>query len=364
MDTLKRLMVALQPLASPVDARERTRAALGAALGIAFTALLSHASWRWWGGPLWLTAPIGASAVLVFVLPASPLAQPWAVVAGNAISVVAAWVCALWIPDTAWAASAAVALAIVLMFLGRCLHPPGGGVAVLAVLAQSSMPSSVSSPHLGSVFWPVVVNSALMVAAGMVYNNLTGRRYPHAQQTAAAGSPAPAATSPNATRFTAADFDAALAHYNQVIDMSRDDLEALLQKAEAAATQRTLGSLRCADIMSSPAISVPPTATPMQAQTLMVQRSIKALPVVDEAQQVVGIVSAVDLVRRGTDMPTLEGLMTRPAQTVSTRQWVTELLPVYSEQGHHHLPVVDDQQRLVGMVTQSDLVRALHRAVA
>ena len=146
-------------------------------------------------------------------------------------------------------------------------------MAVLAVLAQSSMTSSVSSSvaslHLWSVFWPVVVNSALMVAAGMVYNNLTGRRSPHAQQAAAAASPAPASTSPNATRFTAADFDAALAHYNQVIDMSRDDLEALLQKAEAAATQRTLGSLRCADIMSSPAISVPPTATPMEAQTLM-----------------------------------------------------------------------------------------------
>jgi len=319
MNRLLRLLLhALQPVASAVDHRERTRAALGAAVGIALTALLSQASLRWMEGPLWLAAPIGASAVLVFALPASPLAQPWAVVVGNAISAIAGWACAQWIPDVAWAASAAVALAMALMFLGRCLHPPGGGVAVLGVLAQSD--------HLGSVLWPVILNSLSMVAAGMLYNNATGRRYPHPQQPRilpSVGTPEPA----------------------------------------APATQRTLGRLRCVDIMSSPAIALKRDATPLEAHALMAEKSIKALPVVDDAHRVVGIVSAVDLVRRGTAMSTVDALMTHPAKTVSMHQWVTELLPVFSEQGHHHLPVVDDRGRLVGMVTQSDLVRALHQTV-
>jgi CBS domain-containing membrane protein len=44
-------------------------------------------------------------------------------------------------------------------------------------------------------------------------------------------------------------------------------------------------------------------------------------------------------------------------------QQVIELLPLFSEGGHHHLPILDEAGRPVGMVTQSDLVRALHRAV-
>lgn len=40
-----------------------------------------------------------------------------------------------------------------------------------------------------------------------------------------------------------------------------------------------------------------------------------------------------------------------------------ELLPLLSKGGHHRLPVGDAQQHLVGILTQSDLVRALHREV-
>ena len=53
-----------------VDGRERLRAVAGAALGLLFTGLVCE-----WlaGGSGWLIAPLGASAVLVFALPASPL---------------------------------------------------------------------------------------------------------------------------------------------------------------------------------------------------------------------------------------------------------------------------------------------------
>jgi CBS domain-containing membrane protein len=69
-----------------------------------------------------------------------------------------------------------------------------------------------------------------------------------------------------------------------VLDVSRDDLQALLEGAELAAYQRTLGGLRCADVMSREPVAVQ-FGTPLQdAWQLMRERRIKALPVVDRAR--------------------------------------------------------------------------------
>jgi len=41
---------------------------------------------------------------------------------------------------------------------------------------------------------------------------------------------------------------------------------------------------------------------------------------------------------------------------------VAELLPIFSEHGHHHIPIIDAENRLVGIVTESDFVRAFYRS--
>jgi len=41
---------------------------------------------------------------------------------------------------------------------------------------------------------------------------------------------------------------------------------------------------------------------------------------------------------------------------------VSELVPLFSEGGHHHIPIIDADKRLVGIITESDVVRALYRA--
>src|SRR6478735_3374719 len=58
----------------------------------------------------WFVAPMGASAVLLFAVPSSPLAQPWSVVGGNTIAALIGVACVHWIPDTGLAVSLAVAL--------------------------------------------------------------------------------------------------------------------------------------------------------------------------------------------------------------------------------------------------------------
>lgn len=362
---------ALRPAPLAVDARERLRVVLGAGLGLLVAGALSHALI----GPAlpWLVAPIGASAVLVFGVPASPLAQPWAVVGGNTVSALAGIACVQLLPLPALAVAAvAVALAIGAMFALRCLHPPGGAAGLLMVL------TATHDWHFA--FAPVALNSLLLVLAGMAYNSLTGRRYPHAQQ---AHAPVPMGASVAPPRFGDAELDAVLARYNQVLDVPRDDLADLLHEAELLSYRNRLGGLRCADIMSSPVITVE-FGTPLaEAWTLLQRHHIKALPVVDRVQRIVGIVTRADFMRAAesdrregwagrlqtllrpspathSSKPEVVGqIMSRQVRVASAERPIAELVPLFSATGHHHIPIVGEQARLVGILTQSDLVKAL-----
>ncbi|KQP09139.1 hypothetical protein ASF45_07450 [Pseudorhodoferax sp. Leaf265] len=354
-----------------VSSREIGRAALGSAVGILIASLVAHALAP--GLPaLGLIAPMGATAVLVFAVPASPLAQPWPAVAGNTVSALVGALCARYAGDLGLAAPLAVGLAIAAMFALRCLHPPGGATALLAAL---------SGVEPGFALSPVLMDTLVIVLVGVAYNRLTGRAYPHTVSLR----PATAAAAP--ARFSGADLDAALAHYDQVLDISRQDLEQLLQFAEAAAYERKFGELRCRDVMSTPPLTVPFGCTLEEAWRLMRERRIKALPVVDRAQRIVGIVTVADFMKHA-DFTSIEGLgarlrslirasglthddkphvvgqiMTRQVRIASADRYISELLPLFSEAGHHHIPVLDEERRVVGVITQSDLIRALHRTV-
>ncbi|QDD89726.1 hypothetical protein CCZ28_12140 [Pseudomonas oryzihabitans] len=373
MNRLGQGLRAFWPAPLPIDARERLRASLGAGLGILLAALLA----AWWleGQPvhqhgalaLALVAPLGASAVLVFALPSSPLAQPWSVVGGNTLSALIGIACAQWLPEANLAAAVAVALAIAAMFALRCLHPPGGASALLMVLIGA---------HDFSYAWsPVALDSLLLVVAGLVYNNLTRRPWPHV--------PRPAEPS-GETRLQRADLDAVLARYNQVLDISRDDLAELLEQVEARAYQRKMGELRCADVMSREPVVARAEMPLQEAWALMRARRIKALPVTDRQGHLLGIVTVADFMRQ-IDLDVHEGLgwrlrslvrprarqgertvgriMTRTVRVASADRLLIDLVPVFSENGHRHIPIIDGSRRLVGIITQSDLIRALYQAV-
>lgn len=346
----------LWPEASAVNRREQWRSALGALLAIAVTGALSQ--WLTGGvsAGLWLIAPMGASAVLLFALPSSPLTQPWPVIGGNTLSALLGLAMVQWWPASHLAAGVAVAGAMLLMMALRCLHPPGGAVALLTVLTQAQGWDFALSP--------VLLNSALLVALAVAYNRLTGRAYPHLRATTVA-------SEDNASRLNQSDLDAALRRYNQVLDVDREDLQALLHEAQAHAHERTLGQLRCRDIMSRQLVTVRGQATVEDARQSLAQHAIKALPVVDAQAHVVGILSRVDVFRHqnaqamspGREATLVRQLMTRQVRVASEDTRLIDLLPLFSNEGHHHLPIVNGEQVLVGMVTQSDVIRALYRAV-
>lgn len=353
-----------------VNGRERLRVCAGALVGVLLAGLLGMLAASSFGASLWLVAPLGASAVLVFATPGGPMSQPWPVIGGNVLSSLVGVACAqLPLPMPA-AAALAAGLAIAVMFSTRSLHPPGGAAALLAVLAGQS--------SWGYVLFPVAFNCLLLVLCGAVYNSLTGRRYPHPRQVSAAG--------PGA-RFSAADLDVALKHYNQYLDVSRSDLADLLHHAESVAYQRQLGDLRCADVMTRGVVAADYAMPLGEAWSLMRRRRIKALPVVDNARRIQGIVTAGDFLKMAnldstpglgerlrtllrpsgtshTDRAEVVGeVMTRRVQVISSERPLLELLPILATAGHHHIPIIDEERRLVGIITQTDLVRALYRSV-
>jgi CBS domain-containing membrane protein len=130
---LARWFLSFSPSPVALGWPERFRSCLGALLGISFTAAVMRVFLGENAFIPLLVAPMGASAVLLFAVPASPLAQPWSIIGGNIVSAIMGVACATWITNPIDAAPIAVARSIGAMFAFRCLLPPSGAVALTAV---------------------------------------------------------------------------------------------------------------------------------------------------------------------------------------------------------------------------------------
>ena len=205
------------------------RSAVGAVLGIALTALLGLVAMRYAGGPF-LIAPLGASAVLAFAVPASPLAQPRAIIGGNVVSALAGITVARLVPAPMGFAVAplAVGTAILGMHLLRCLHPPGGAVALVAAIGGPA----IATLGFGFALSPVAQNSVVLVAAAWAFNNLAGSRYPHRPEAL------PEHRAPPPVDYRREDLDAVLAELEDLPDITADDLDAIIRAVATRAQAR------------------------------------------------------------------------------------------------------------------------------
>ncbi|MFL6658459.1 MAG: HPP family protein, partial [Massilia sp.] len=285
-------LTSLLPAVNTAGRTEQLRASLGALLALALTLTLCMAAVG--KGGVWLIAPMGASSVLLFCLPASPLAQPWSVIGGNTVSALAGVVCVKLLGLAWWTAPAAGGLAILAMFSLRCLHPPGGAVALTAVLAGPAVQA------LGFQFAlvPVALNSTLMVLAALLYNNMTGRRYPHTQRSSLENQHATSDLVPTSRLgFQREDLDAVLKEYGQVLDVSRDDLEQIILATEAHAYERRFGIITCGAIMSTDAVTVEFGTDLGAAWRTMRHHHLHAMPVLNRARRVIGMVAQSDFLR-------------------------------------------------------------------
>jgi CBS domain-containing protein len=146
--------------------------------------------------------------------------------------------------------------------------------------------------------------------------------------------------------------------------------------------------MRVKELMTTDVLTVRPSTQLKDAAQLLAEHRISGLPVVDEESRVLGVLSEGDILYKeagALDKPgfferllagppaafelklaarTVGEAMSAPAVTIGPTRPVTVAANTMIDEGVNRLPVVDDQNRLVGIVTRADLVRAFVRSDA
>lgn len=131
------------------------------------------------------------------------------------------------------------------------------------------------------------------------------------------------------------------------------------------------------DVMTESPVTVMPETGVKAARTKLAFAGITSMPVVDEHARLCGIVSEADLIRdvpedpRAHERPiairpvtparVVDDVYTRVPVTVHPQDDVAAAVDVMAGKGFKSLPVVDDDHHLVGIVSRSDVLRALAR---
>lgn len=332
-------------------ARERLIAIAGAIIGIVATGLLCGVLAGTGAAHPLLVAPMGASAVLLFAVPASPLAQPWSIMGGNVLSALVGIAVALAVPNSTLAAGLAVGIAIAAMSLARCLHPPGGAVALSAVLGGAA---GAENPFLFALY-PVGLNSLLLIIAGLAFHRMSGHTYPHRTKASESTHATQDAAPLSRSGVQPADLDAALEDFGETLDVARDDLLQLFAAAGLRAAERQVEDLACEDIMSRDLITIAGTEPVAVAHELLRARHLRALPVEDADGALIGVINWPDLDKPGA----IAAQIMSPADTAQPETPAAALLAQLANGQSHEIMIVDDQARLRGIVTQTDIIASL-----
>ena len=311
-------------------------------------------------------ASMGATAVLLFATPHSTLVQPYAILGGHFVSALIGIAAIKFVPAP-YAAAVAVGAAITAMHLLHCLHPPGGATALFAVTGGPE----IWNLGYGYVLAPVAVNAGLMLFMGFVIHNLRdpGKLYPSPL------TPAVPLSEPikGFQGVTSDDIKEAVSESGTYIDVTEEDLFTIYQAAEANVLRRVLQGLTVERLDLRTARTLPPGASLEEIiQSLAVSESGCVL-VLDEQSRVEGIITGFDVPRAlsldpqgGNGLPiglsvhphasvTAESIMTHPVRTLTRTDRLDAAVDLFSTGDIHHVPVVDEQHRVLGVITHAHL---------
>jgi|GEM_PF-2216684 len=158
----------------------------------------------------------------------------------------------------------------------------------------------------------------------------------------------------------------------------QEEPRALLDELRRQAYLRDLLRLTCADVMRKPPVTVSVSETIGGALATLDAHHIKLLPVVDREGRLKGVVTHVDLQPLDEVLPFLKLASDTVAPENERREWpvttvmashaqyvdatapLTEVIPLFTKNGHHHLPVADEDGRVVGMLTQADIMKIMY----
>ncbi|MFV1872125.1 MAG: HPP family protein [Oleiphilus sp.] len=384
---IKDIMAYFVPEPVSLSGSEQIRSVFAAFMATLLLMLISWYSLEDEAVPLML-ASMGASVVILFAAYSSPLAQPWSFVGSHFLAAFIGVSCSRWIEPLWLAGAASVSITLFAMLRLHCLHPPGGATALVPVLGGDA----VHELGYQILLMPVLLNVLVLLFLSWGINSCLKRRYPYKSKPLPGESAQKLFDDKAIERAGVSELDVrgALNQFDTYLDISENDLNKIYRIAEANSRQRDRLSPFCRDLMSRDLVTVKPNTSQARAWKLLEKHKLKVIPVVDGRQRLKGIVTLVDFLKLSGIRPVnmeaaksargrainrlrqmtlgtgktnilVKDIMSQNALTARKDQRLLELIPEVCDAELHHLPVVDDQHRLVGIITATDLLAALYQ---
>lgn len=183
--------------------------------------------------------------------------------------------------------------------------------------------------------------------------------------------------------LTAEDFRDALKEFGAYVDITEEDLIKLYEIAVKIAKDRCVHSWLAREIMTRDVISVEGDTDIYEAGRLLIRNKISGMPVVDNKNHVIGVISTSDLLLLA-DIPRghvfndtimryvlrksvprhrvgkkVKEIMSTPAITVYTETTVKKIATILDKKGIKRVPVLDKENKLAGIVSRADILRIL-----
>jgi CBS-domain-containing membrane protein len=180
------------------------------------------------------------------------------------------------------------------------------------------------------------------------------------------------------------DLRAALQEMGTYIDITEEDLKKIYSIALKHAEERLASKISVGDVMTKRVITARADSDIHEVSALLSTNRISGLPVVDEENHVIGIVSEADILLMaglekghtfkdilkhilGESLPKrkhgdrTEDIMSSPAITTRPEADIREVAGILESRRIKRLPVVDNENRLMGIISRADIVRAMSR---
>lgn len=328
-----------------------------------------------------LVASIGASTILVYILYTSPVSQPYALIMGNTMAAAIGVGCAYLPFDFYISAALCLTLCFFMMFVFNCIHPPAGATALMPVILGYDVVHGVNF-----IVFPVLTNVVILIFMAIILHRFWLKTEYPAKPLARKDIAHKREELSPLSRFGIEQLDlkSALKEYDAYLNISEKDLALVYRFAQQHVFCRRYGDIRCVHVMSKNVISVTPDTELEVAWGLLKYHKIQMLPVVNHENKLLGVVSTVDflkkesiamlntkqtglqpslsrlvkLVKKKTMM--VKDLMTVEVSSVLENNLLAEVVPLFTDKGLHHIPVIDHGGKLVGIITQSDVIAALY----
>jgi CBS domain-containing membrane protein len=180
------------------------------------------------------------------------------------------------------------------------------------------------------------------------------------------------------------DLRAALREIKTYVDITEEDLRRIYEIALRHAKERVTAAVPVREVMTREAVTIGKGADVNEAARLLSEDRISGLPVVDDHRHVIGVVSEADILSMtgmkkghtfkdvvrhllGEPLPgrkegaLVEDIMSSPAITTTPGTDIAEVARILDDRRIKRLPVVDEEGRLVGIISRADIVRAIRK---